>query len=97
MRKTGNRGDGRFPQRDFNSRKTFTKPDFGSNVDGGNNNELKKQLEILNAKMDRLTRAVEAMANPKPLAAEVRKETAKTGFVVKAKKIVKNISKKKKK
>ena len=68
---------------------------FGSNISKGNNDELKKQLEILNVKMDRLIKAVEAMANTKTLVAEEKvKEAVKTVPVVKAKKSVKKVSKK---
>lgn len=49
-----NRGRDRFSQRDYNSREA-----------SGNNNEVKKQLEILNGKMDVLIKAVGAMANTK--------------------------------
>ncbi|MFA6135806.1 MAG: CxxC-x17-CxxC domain-containing protein [Candidatus Paceibacterota bacterium] len=49
------------------------------------NNEVKNQLEMLNVKMDRLIKAVEAMANVKPL--------VKTVPVIKTKKSVKKASK----
>jgi len=56
---------------------------------------LKKQLEILNVKMDRLIKVVEVMANTKTLVAEEKvKEAVKTVPVVKAKKSVKKVSKK---
>ncbi len=68
---------------------------FGSDIDKGSNYELKKQLEILNVKMDRLIKAVEAMANTKTLVVEEKvKEAVKTVPVVKAKKSVKKVSKK---
>jgi CxxC-x17-CxxC domain-containing protein len=97
-RKTGNfRGQDRFPQKDFN-RKPFAKPEFGGNAGGGSNGELKKQLEMLNTKMDRLIGAVEIMANIKPVAAEVKKEApAKTETIIKNKKNSKKAAKKKKK
>ncbi len=58
-----NRGGDRFPQKDFK----------------GNNDELKKQLEILNVKMDQLIKAVEAMANTRSSVAEEKvKEAVKT-------------------
>jgi hypothetical protein len=57
---------------------------------------LKKQLEILNVKMDRLIKAVEAMTNTKPLVTEKKvKEVVKTVPVVKVKKLVKKVSKNK--
>jgi CxxC-x17-CxxC domain-containing protein len=97
-RKTGNfRGQDRFPQKDFN-RKPFAKPEFSGNAGGGSNGELKKQLEMLNSKMDRLIRAVEIMANIKPVAAEAKKEIpAKAESVIISKKISKKAAKKKKK
>jgi len=49
------------------------KPDISK----GSNDELKKQLEILNVKMDRLINAVEAISNIKPLAAKVVKSIKK--------------------
>jgi len=64
-----NRGGDRFPQKSFD-RRPFTKPDFRNNEGGENNSGVKKQLEILNLKMDRLIKAVESMASIKPAAAE---------------------------
>ncbi len=95
-KETGNnRGGDRFPQKDFNSYKTPVRNDLGSNIGKGNNDELKKQLEILNVKMDQLIKAVEAITNTKPLVAEEKvKEAVKTIPVVKVKKLVKKVSKK---
>src|SRR3989339_562696 len=63
-----------------------------------NNVEVKKQLELLNAKMDRLIKVVEIMANAKSLVAEEKaEEEEKTVPVAKVKKIVKSVSKKKSK
>lgn len=78
-KETGNnRGRDRFPQKRFDAGK-------------GDNNELKKQLETLNIKMDKLIKAVESMTSAKPLAAE------KTVPDAKVKKLIKNVFKKKKK
>ena len=88
-RETGNnrRGD-RFPQKNYNNYKIPIKPDFGSDISKGNNDEVKKQLEILNGKMDRLIKAVEAMASTNPLVAEEKiKEKVKAVPAVKIKKI----------
>ena len=57
--KTGVRDD-RFSKNKFSGQKT----DFGSK---GNNDELKKQLVILNEKMDQLIRALETIANTKTI------------------------------
>ena len=66
-RKTSDsRGGDRFPRKDFKS-----------NVSRGDNDELKKQLEMLNVKMDQLIRTVEVMTNIKP---SVIEEKAKEGL-----------------
>ncbi len=104
----GDRGGDRFPRRDFGANKTFVKPAFSGNVVQGGNGELKKQLETLNAKMDRLIKAVETMAYTKPLVAdeivketpkpivikEAAKETAKDVLAAKVKKVVPKAEKK---
>ncbi|MDP3093599.1 MAG: hypothetical protein Q8N16_02435 [bacterium] len=60
-KETGNRGGDRFPQKSYDSYKAPLKPDFGGDISKGNNDGLKKQLEILNVNMDRLIKAIEAM------------------------------------
>jgi len=99
-KKTGNdRGGDRFPQENFNSHKTSSRTDFGNNASKGNNDELKKQLEVLNAKMDRLIKAIEGPKNVKSLAIEEKRavKAIKAVPAVKAKKSAKKISKKAKK
>ncbi|MDP2930283.1 MAG: hypothetical protein Q8N56_01595 [bacterium] len=84
-KEVGDRGGDRFPQRSYDS----PRPSFGSSsaASKGGNDEVKKQLEMLNIKMDRLVRAIEVMAKIKPLVEEVKvKEAAKTVPAVKAKK-----------
>jgi len=83
-------------QRDFNNNKSFAKPDFGNNSGGGNNGELKSQLETLNAKIDRLIQAVETLANPKPAAEVKTSETAQPVVPAKVKKSAKKVKKTKK-
>ncbi len=83
-RKTRGTGD-RFSKNKFSGQKT----DFGSK---GNNDELKKQLVILNGKMDQLIKAVEAMANTKT----IEKKAIKKTRTVKDKKSAKKVVKKKK-
>lgn len=83
-RETGGGGD-RFSKNKFSGQKT----DFGSK---GNNDELKKQLVILNGKMDQLIRAVEAIANTKTIEKKAIKKTP----TVKDKKSAKKVVKKKK-
>ena len=95
-KETGNnRGGDRFPQKNYDSYKVPIKPDFRGDINKGNNDELRKQLEILNTKMDRLIRAVEIMANIKPsITEEKAKKVVKTAPIVKAKKSAKKTSKK---
>jgi CxxC-x17-CxxC domain-containing protein len=90
------RGGDRFGQRDSNNNKSFSKPDFVNNTGGKNNGELKSQLETLNAKIDRLIQAVEALANTKPVAEEKTSETVKPVAPAKVKKIAKKVKKTKK-
>jgi CxxC-x17-CxxC domain-containing protein len=66
-------GDNRGTSRSYNA----VKPSFGSDISKGSNDELAKQLGILNTKMDRLIGALETMANIKPLAAEAVKSVKK--------------------
>jgi len=83
-----NRGGDRLSQRNYDRYKAPIKPDFGSDISKGNNNEVKKQLEILNGKMDLLIKAVEAMASIKPLVVEKKiKKVVKAVPAVKTKKI----------
>jgi len=90
-----NRGGDRFPQKNYDGYRAPIKSDFGSDTGKGTNYELKKQLEILNTKMDRLIKAVETMAGTKTLAVEEKtKEAVKRTSVMKAKKSVKKTSKK---
>jgi CxxC-x17-CxxC domain-containing protein len=70
-RETGtSRGADRFSQRNYDSYKASVKPDFRSDIGKGDNGEIEKQLEALNEKMDRLIKAVEAMAIAKSLVSE---------------------------
>jgi len=96
MREGGNnRGGDRFPQKNYDSYRAPIKPGFGSDIGKGNDYELKKQLEMLNAKMDRLIKAAEIMANIKSLAVKEKvKEVAKANPVTKVKKSAKKTSKK---
>ena len=95
-KETGNnRGGDRFPQKNSDSYRIPVKTDLESNISKGDSDELKKQLEILNVKMDQLIKAVRAMTNTKPLVAEEKvKEAVRTVPAVRAKKLVKKVSKK---
>ena len=84
------RGRDRFSQRGYDGYKAPGRSDLGSDIHGKNNNEIKKQLEILNGKIDLLIEAVKAMASTKPLVVKKKtKKKVKTASVVKAKKVTK--------
>ncbi|MFC1789545.1 CxxC-x17-CxxC domain-containing protein [Patescibacteria group bacterium] len=70
-----NRGGDRFSRRNYDS--APTRSDFRSDIGKGSNNEVKKQLEILNGKMDLLIKAVEAISNTKPLIEKSKIEKSK--------------------
>lgn len=53
----------RFPRRSYEGFRTFSKPEVGRDRSLGNNDEVKKQLELLNEKMDKLIRAVEGVVD----------------------------------
>ena len=95
-KETGNnRGGDRFPRKNSDSYRTPVKTDLGSNISKGDSDELKKQLEILNVKMDQLIKAVGAITNTKSLVTEEKvKEAVKTVPAVRVKKLVKKVSKK---
>jgi len=94
----GGRSDSRFAPKSFSSYKSPASTSFGGNADRGNSEDLKKQLELLNGKMDQLIKVVESLSRPKPLVVEPKEpkaeKTVKTTPIVKAKKTVKAVSKK---
>lgn len=59
-----NRGGDRFQKKSFDSYRAPVRADFSGGVSGGSNDnsEVKKQLELLNVKMDRLIKTVESIA-----------------------------------
>jgi len=92
------RGGDRYPKENSNSYRTSANTDSGSNVSKSGIDDVKKQLVILNVKMDRLIKAAEAISGTKPFVAEEKaKQAMKTVPVVKEKKSAKKISKKRKK
>jgi CxxC-x17-CxxC domain-containing protein len=90
-----NRSSDRFPQKSFDTYKAPVIMDLGGEAKKGNNDEVKKQLIMLNEKMERLIKAVEGNSYPKPLAGENKtKQIIKSLPAVKAKKVVKKKAKK---
>jgi len=91
------RGGDRYSQEN-NSYKAPVHTDSGSNVGKGNIDDVKKQLVILNVKMDRLIKAAEAISGTKPVTVEEKvKQAVNAVPVAKEKKALKKIAKKKKK
>lgn len=85
-------GGDRFSKKNFGLRgqgdyKTPPRTDFGADVNKVSGSEIKKQIEVLNVKIDRLSKIIEDMAGNKSAVAPV--------VVVKEKKAVKKVSKKK--
>jgi CxxC-x17-CxxC domain-containing protein len=77
----GSRGSDRYSQKSFDSKPA---------VSSGGNDEVKKQLVMLNEKMERLIKAVELGSQPRPLAIESKvKKIVKSLPVTKAKKVAK--------
>jgi CxxC-x17-CxxC domain-containing protein len=102
-KREGGNDRGGFPKKTFGDYKTPPRTDFGADVNKVSGSEIKKQIEVLNVKIDRLTKVIEGMTGTKPVAiAEVVKPAVvapvKVASVAKpapAKKAVKKVSKKK--
>lgn len=88
------RGQERFGGNRNNFKPSF-KPEFKSNTGGSGNDELKRQIENLNSKMDKLIRIMEGFPNTKPVIAEKKtKAETKKSPITKTKKVTKKTSKK---
>lgn len=76
--------------------KTPPRTDFGNDINKVSGNEIKKQIELLNTKVDKLLKSIEDFINSKSQATPLKKETLKTSIVkvVTKKAPVKKISKK---
>ncbi len=95
----GDRGGDRggFQKKSFGDYKTPARTDFGNDVKKVSGEEIKKQIEVLNVKIDRLTSVIEKMGGANKQVAIVN-EVVKTAPVAKAapaKKTIKKVSKKK--
>ena len=95
----GNSREGdRFQGGSFDNRGTSTRTGFSNSVNRGNNEdgEVKKQLELLNEKIDQLIEAVEARAGAKPRIVKktVEEEVETAPVMVKEKKTAKRVPKK---
>ena len=86
-----------------NDYKTPPRTDFGNDIKKVSGEEIKKQIEVLNGKIDKLTKVIEYLTGNKSAgvtnntkSVEVTKEEEKVSTpVVKTKKSVKKVSKKK--
>jgi len=58
-------GGDRFPKKSFGDYKTPARTDFGADVNKVSGSEIKKQIEVLNVKIDRLSKIIEDMAGVK--------------------------------
>ncbi len=82
----GNRGGDRFAQKNFSAKPASS---------GGSNDEVKKQLVMLNEKMERLIKVIELNNKPQPMAVIPKvKKIVKALPVTKAKKVAKKKVKK---
>ena len=61
-------GGDRFPKKTFGDYKTPPRTDFGADVNKVSGSEIKKQIEVLNVKIDRLSKIIEDMAGVKSVA-----------------------------
>jgi len=88
-------GGDRFPKKSFGDYKTPPRTDFGADVNKVSGSEIKKQIEVLNVKIDRLSKIIEDMAGTKIVAPVVVKEVVKVVTkTAPVKKAVKKVSKK---
>lgn len=87
-------GQDRAPRRDFNDRPQAPRPSFTVGAEGGS--DTKKQLELLNSKMDKLIASIENLSHSKPAPKTEVVKTMVVGLPKKeAKKEVKVATKKK--
>jgi len=94
----GTSGGGRFPQKSFNRYESPARTSFGGGADKGSGDEVKKQLELLNTKMDQLITAIGAMKDAHSVITKEKvEEKIQKMPVVKIKKATKTVVKKAKK
>jgi CxxC-x17-CxxC domain-containing protein len=85
------RGD-RFAKKSFGDYKTPPRTDFGADVNKVSGSEIKKQIEVLNVKIDRLSKLIEDLKPAKITPPEVKIE--KIEKVKKVAKVIKKTNKK---
>jgi CxxC-x17-CxxC domain-containing protein len=90
FRGQGGAGQDRAPRRDFNDRPQAPRPSFTVGSEGGS--DTKKQLDLLNSKMDKLIASIENLAHFNP---STKTEVVKSMIVSLPKKEVKKEVKKK--
>ena len=64
--RNNDRGRDRFPEKNRGNFKPAFKPEYKNNVGGGGNDALKRQIENLNVKMDKLITLMEGARTTKP-------------------------------
>ena len=93
--RSNNRGGDRFSPKGRGDFKPSFKPEFKNTTGGGGNDELKRQIESLNVKMDKLIRIMESGSGTKPAVADKKsKAVVKKVPATKTKKTTKKTSKK---
>jgi len=65
-----NKSYDRFSRKSYSDNRSFTRSGSNRNFGDGDSNDIKGQLELLSAKIDRLIRTVEAMASAGPVSPE---------------------------
>ncbi len=83
-KEVGGNDRGGFQKKSFGDYKTPARTDFGNDVKKVSGEEIKKQIEVLNVKIDRLAGMIEKMSAPKATVVVSKKEK-----VEKIKKVVK--------
>ncbi len=85
---------GRSSRRDFGSRLPM-RPSFGDSRGGGSSDEVKKQLEFLGLKIDRLTKVIESFASAHVHATPEKSAQVKKAIKEATKEVVEKVAKKK--
>lgn len=94
-REGGNDREGaKFSKKVFSDYKTPPRTDFGNDINKVSGAEIKKQIEVLNVKIDNLVKAIESLIKQETVS-EPKAEKIISKTAVKSKKVVKKVSKNK--
>jgi CxxC-x17-CxxC domain-containing protein len=84
-KESGDRGGDRFSRKSFDSARPV-RNDFAPSANRGSDDGLKKQLEVISAKLDALVRSIELMSKPAQVEVKVADKKPKAKIVVAKKK-----------